>query len=171
MTSGGPATASLLAFLAQQGIAFEHCAHPAVFTCEESERLVPKLPGAKTKNLFVTDKKGRRHFLLVVPQEARVDLAALSDRLAVKGLRFASEERLLDRLGITPGAVSFLALINDRERVVEPYFEASIWAADAIQAHPLENTATVVIPKAGVERFLAATGHVASVLSVPAADA
>ena len=56
-------------FLEENGIAYERCDHPAVFTCEEAERVVPPMEGAKTKNLFVRDKKGRRHFLVVVGYE------------------------------------------------------------------------------------------------------
>ena len=53
-------------FLEENGITYERCDHPAVFTCEEADRLVPPMEGAKTKNLFLRDKKGRRHFLAVV---------------------------------------------------------------------------------------------------------
>ncbi|TMH00024.1 MAG: prolyl-tRNA synthetase associated domain-containing protein, partial [Betaproteobacteria bacterium] len=52
----------LTAFLAHHGIRLQRFAHPPVMTVEESERLVPRLPGAKTKNLFLRDKKGARHF-------------------------------------------------------------------------------------------------------------
>ena len=54
--------------------------HPAVMTVEESLRLVPKLPGAKTKNLFLRDKKGARHFLVTVPHDRAVDLDAVLQR-------------------------------------------------------------------------------------------
>jgi len=38
-----------------------------------------------------------------------------------------------------------------------------------VQAHPLVNTATMVVAHADLERFLAATGHAARVIDVPAA--
>ena len=71
-------------------------------------RLVPKFPGAKTKNLFLRDKKGRRHFLVTVPHDIAVDLDALGAALGVGGVGFASAERLQKYLGITPGSVSLL---------------------------------------------------------------
>lgn len=159
----------LPAFLAAHGIRVERYEHPPVMTVAESERLVPKLPGAKTKNLFLRDKKGARHFLATVPHALPVDLAALGAALGVGRLSFASPERLAKHLGITPGAVSLLALANDGAHAVEFVIDRTLWEAAAVHAHPLRNDATMVIPHAELERFLAATGHVPRVIDVPAA--
>jgi len=171
-TTVAPASAAALdAFLRDHAIAAPRHEHPAVMTCEESDRLVPRLPGAKTKNLFLRDRKGRRHLLVTVPPECAVDLAALGDALGAGRLSFASAERLQRLLGIAPGSVSLLALVNDRARAVEFVIDRALWEADAIHAHPLVNTATVVLAHADLERFLAATGHPPSVIDVPGAAA
>ena len=163
-----PEHGGVLAFLDQHGITYAHHVHPPVFTVEESLRLVPELPGAKTKNLFLRDRKGARHVLVVVPHDVRVNLDALSAALGMTGLSFASPERLLKHLGITPGAVSLLALLNDREHRVELVVDSGTWNADAIQCHPLDNAATLVIPREGMRRFVEATGHRPHVIAVPA---
>ena len=155
-------------FLRSRAIAVERCDHVAVFTAAQAEQHVPPLPGAKAKNLFVHDRKNARSFLVVVPYAKRVDLRALAQAVGSGKLAFASAELLLERLGITPGAVSVLALCNDRTNAVELVIDASTWEADALQCHPLVNTATVVIAHADLERFLGATGHVPLVLDVPA---
>ncbi len=142
--------------------------HPPVMTVEESLRLVPKLPGAKTKNLFLRDKKGRRHFLVTVPHDKAVDLDSLAEALGVNGVGFASAERLQKHLGLKPGSVSLLGLVNDDTRAVEFVIDRTSWEAKAVHAHPLVNTATMVISHADLERFLAATGHVPRVIDVPA---
>jgi len=155
-------------FLARHGIALKRVDHPPVMTVEESERLVPPLPGAKTKNLFLRDKKGMRHFLVTVPHDVAVDLDALGDRLGAHRLGFASAERLLRHLGITPGSVSLLALVNDTTQAVEFVIDRRLWEGEAVHAHPLVNSATMVIPHAALERFLKATGHPARIIDVPA---
>ena len=155
------------AFLRQHGIAPARYEHPPVMTVEESERLVPKLPGAKTKNLFLRDKKGARHFLVTVPHDLAVDLNALGGTLNARRLGFASPERLVRHLGITPGSVSLLALVNDAETAVEFVIDRALWNAAAVHAHPLSNDATMVIDHADLERFLAATGHAPRVIDVP----
>ena len=155
-------------FLQQHGITAARHEHPAVMTVEESERLVPSLPGAKTKNLFLRDRKGKRHFLVTVPHHVAVDLEALGEALGAGRLSFASPERLHKHLGLTPGAVSLLGLVNDEARAVEFVIDRSLWDATAVHAHPLVNTATMVIAHADLERLLAATGHEARVIDIPA---
>ena len=157
-------------FLSLHGIDVVRHAHAAVMTVAESEQLVPKLPGAKTKNLFLRDKKGLKHFLVTIPASLSVDLARLGDTLGAGRLGFASAERLFKYLGLTPGSVSVLGLVNDSEHCVQCVIDQNLWDADAIQAHPLINTATMVIPHHQLERFLAATGHTPLVISVPAAN-
>jgi len=157
-------------FLKQHGIDVPRHEHPAVMTVEESERLVPKLPGAKTKNLFLRDKKGARHLLVTVPHDRAVDLNALGALLGAGRIGFASPERLLKHLGITPGSVSLLSLVNDRDGAVEFVIDRALWDAEAVQAHPLVNTATMVLAHADLERFLAATGHTPRVIDLAAAE-
>ena len=128
-------------------------------TVEESERLVPRLPGAKTKNLFLRDKKGARHFLVTVPHDMPVDLKALGAELGADRLGFASADRLMRYLGVTPGSVSLLGLMNDTAGAVDFVIDRRLWEAEAVHAHPLVNTATLVIAHAQLERFLAATRH------------
>jgi len=161
---------ALNAFLGTHGLAPARHEHPAVMTVEESERLVPPLPGAKTKNLFLRDKKGARHFLVSVPHDLAVDLNALGALLGAGRLGFASPERLAKHLRITPGSVSLLALFNDEARAVEFVLDRRLWEATAVQAHPLVNTATMVLPHDDLVRFLAATGHAPRVVDVPRAS-
>ena len=159
----------LTEFLRKHGIDAVRHEHPPVMTVEESLRLVPKLPGAKTKNLFLRDKKGRRHFLVTVRHDIAVDLDALAAALGIGGVGFASAERLQKYLGLKAGSVSLLGLVNDEACAVEFVIDRTLWEAEAVHAHPLTNTATMVVPHAGLERFLAATGHVPRVIDVPIA--
>jgi len=154
-------------FLEQHGIAYDRVDHPPVFTCEQAEALVPPLPGAHTKNLFVRDKKGRRHFLVVVGHEKAVDLKALSSSLGVTNLSFASPERLERHLAIEPGAVSLLAVVNDTEGAVEVILDADLSEAPVLQCHPLVNTSTLAIHRDDIERFLEITGHRWRIVRVP----
>ena len=158
-------------FLAEHRIDAERFDHPPVMTVEESERLVPRLPGAKTKNLFLRNKKGDRHFLVTVPHDRAVDLNALGAQLGAGRLGFASAERLQKHLGITPGSVSLLALVNDAAHAVEFVIDRGLWLAEAVHAHPLRNDATMVLPHAALERFLEVTGHPPRILDVDDNDA
>jgi Ala-tRNA(Pro) deacylase len=157
----------LLDLFAQQGWDFEVVEHPAVFTIDEALANVPRLDGIKTKNVFIRDAKGLRHLLVIVPHDRRVDMAELGRQLPATKLSMGSPERLLRHLGVTPGAVSIFAVVNDRDRAVELIVDEAVWQAPKIQGHPLRNTATVVLDHATLEAFLAHTGHVPKVMRVP----
>ncbi len=154
----------LLQFLNDHKIDYQRCDHPAVFTVEEANRLVPPLPGAKTKNLFLRDRRGRRHFLVVIPGDRSINMKALIPKMKVTNLSFASAERLKKYLGVTPGSVSMLALFNDTEQQVELFIDEALWQAEAFLCHPLVNTSTLVVSKEGIKGFLKASGHEVNLL-------
>lgn len=162
--------ANLYRFLDEHEIPYERVDHPAVLTCEEAERLVPPLPGAHTKNLFVRDRRGRRHFLIVVGWDKQVDLKHLGRLLEVGRLGMASAERLQRILGVDPGTVTLLAVLNDENREVEIVFDREVWEAEALQCHPLVNTSTLAIPKAAIEKLLQVLKQPFRVMQVPAAE-
>lgn len=159
---------TLSRWLASSAGDYQLLEHPAVHTIAEARMHVPAMPGLMVKNLFVRDEKGRRHFLVIVPFDKRIDLAALGRLLPASKLSMASPERLLQHLGITPGAVSLFALIHDGAQAVELVLDQAVWDAGHIQAHPLRNTATVALSHATLVRFLAHTGHVPRIVTVPA---
>jgi len=159
---------SIYSFLKENNIEYRRYDHEAVFTVEESDRLNANVPGAKTKNLFLRDKKGRRHFLVVVPGEKRADLDALALVLGTTRLSFGSAERLKSYLDLEPGSVSILGVVNDHSGVVEVYIDKAVWDEGLVQCHPLVNTATLVISSEGIEKVLELTGHRLSLIDVPA---
>jgi Ala-tRNA(Pro) deacylase len=161
------AEGSLLDLFAQQRWAWEAVEHDPVFTIEEALAAVPHLGGIKTKNVFVRDGKGQRHILVIVPHDRRVDMAELGRQLPASRLSMASPDRLQRHLGVTPGAVSIFAVVNDKQQAVELVIDEAVWQADKIQGHPLRNTATLAVPHATLAAFLAHTRHTPRVMRVP----
>lgn len=158
----------LLAWLDAQNIPYTLVEHPPVMTCEEADRYRPALPAVHIKNILVRDEKRMQHFLVVAPCSKRIDLQELGVVLQVRKLHFASPEVLLELLGVTAGAVSILGLVNDASCRVEPVFDKDIWESEAFLCHPLVNTATLVIQRADLLRFLELTGHAPRVVSMQA---
>lgn len=160
---------AIYSLLDQLAIPYQRVDHPSVFTCEEASKLLPDLPAAKTKNLFLRDPKSERLFLVVSPEDHRVDLKALATMLGVKRLSFGSPERLDAVLGLTPGSVTLLAMVRDREKAVELVVDEAIWQAEQMQCHPLVNTATLIIRLNDVRRLLTHLDREAIVMRLPAA--
>jgi Ala-tRNA(Pro) deacylase len=155
-----PATPDeLFAYLDTLGIAHKTVTHPAVFTVEEARELRGAIAGGHTKNLFLRDKKGGA-YLVVAPEDAVIELRSLHRLLGAAGrFSFGSAELMQDVLGVLPGAVTPFAAINDKDCRVSVVLDAALMAHDALNFHPLVNTATTTISRDGLLTFLAATGH------------
>jgi Ala-tRNA(Pro) deacylase len=82
-------------------------------------------------------------------------------------LSFGSADRLEQHLGVEPGAVTLLAMFNDADRAVELFVDEDLWQSEAFQFHPLVNTATLVISRDAVTRFVELTGHRLHLVKVP----
>ena len=156
----------LLQTLAARGIEYARSEHPPVYTCDEAAQYRPPMPGVDTKNLFLRDEK-HRFYLVMTACEKRLDLKALGRAIGAPKLRFASEEELLAVLGLTPGAVTVLALVNDAAGQVELLVDAAYWPEAYYLCHPLVNTATLALSRESLERFLALTGHTPRVVEMP----
>ena len=135
-------------------IPYKKFEHEAVFDCDAADALGLDTQGIATKNLFLRDKKGKRHFLVVVHSDKALDLKSLSQVLDVKGLSFASADRLQKHLSSTPGSVSILDILRDTESAVELIIDQSVMDSPMLQCHPYTNTATLDIAVPDIKRLL-----------------
>lgn len=140
-------------------IEYDLIEHVPVYTSQQARELIPHRPGASAKNLFLRDKKGKQHYLLVIDDLKKTSFDDLAKQIGTAKISMASESRLEKYLGIETGAVSLLAMINDKEKHVQLLFDEDLWQAEALQCHPLVNTATVTIAMEDIRKFLRATGH------------
>jgi Ala-tRNA(Pro) deacylase len=155
-----PATpAELFAYLDRLGIAHTTVTHPPLFTVEQSQALRGQIPGGHTKNLFLKDKKGAL-FLVTAPEDSVIELKSLHRLLGAGGrFSFGSAELMLETLGITPGAVTPFGALNDVSQRVTIVLDKALMEHTTINCHPLVNTMTTSLPRAGLVAFLTATGH------------
>lgn len=132
--------------------------HPPVLTCEEAERLCPPMPGKKNKNLFLRDKK-KNSYLVCISQDKQTSLKDLAALIGSKSLSFGSEARLEEILGVRPGSVGLLALINDIQAQTRVVIDENLMAEEWFQSHPGVNDSTVCIRSEDIPRILDKTGH------------
>ncbi len=159
----------ILARLDALGIAAETFHHPAVFTVEESLQHTAHLPGAHVKNLFLKDKKGKL-WLVTCRHDLRVDLNALSRRLGAARFSFGRPELLAEVMGVEPGSVTPLALVNDSDLRVQAVLDEILLEHDRVNCHPLRNTASTAIGSADLVRFMRSTGHEPIVSAIDVVD-
>ena len=144
------------------GIPFERYEHPPVATAEEADVHWAGIDAMHCKNLFLRNQKGNRHYLVIVKHTKRVDLRSVANQIGDGKLSFGSPERLLTHLGVAPGSVSPLGLINDRDHQVRVYLDRELKTPGLISFHPNVNTSTLTISFSDFERFLTACGNLVS---------
>ena len=152
--------------LTELGIESRTFEHPPLFTVEESRSLRGEIPGLHSKNLFVRDR-AKRYFLIVLEEEAKVDLKTLHNLIGARGkVSFGSPEALLELWGVTPGSVTPFGAINDPQGLVTVVLDARLAQAPAVSFHPLVNSRTTTLCGPDLLRFLGACGHAPLLLSL-----
>jgi Ala-tRNA(Pro) deacylase len=149
--------AELFAFLDDHAIQHATLEHPPVFRVEEGLEIKKALPGGHTKNLFLKDAKGQL-WLISALGETAIDLKRLHTVIGSARLSFGNPELMVETLGVTPGSVTALGLLNDAGRRVRFVLDAALAKADPVNFHPLGNDATTALSQDGFRRFLAALG-------------
>lgn len=164
-------SAPVFSLLKKLGIVAKTHEHAAHFTVAQSRHSHHLMPGLHTKNLFVKDKASSL-FLITAEAESPLDLKRMDKAIDAKGrLSFASPEQMMTHLGILPGSVSPLALVNETQGAVRFVIERKLLAAEWINVHPLINTRTTALTPQDLLRVLEATGHTPLITDLPYRDA
>ena len=147
-------------FLQANDFQFEWLEHKAVFNMAEMAEVELPHPEAEAKNLFVRDDKKRNYYLITVRGDKRVDLKEFQKQQGTRRLSFASDEDLMSILGLIPGAVTPLGLLNDEERKVIMYLDRTFDEdPNLVGVHPNDNTATVYLKTADMVKIIRDHGN------------
>ena len=149
---------SLLAWMADRGLPQTTRDHPAVFTVDEGHTIKAAMPGVHTKNLFLKDKKSRL-WLISARQDTVIDLKAAPRTIGSDRVSFGNEALMFETLGVRPGSVTALGLINDVDRRVSFVIDRRLWEAEIVNFHPLTNTATTALTQDAFRRFMSEIGR------------
>jgi len=152
--------------LARLGITFESYEHPAVFNSDDVDKYWRAIPATPVKNLFLRNKKGNREYLVILGVDKRADLKQLVKIIGDDRFSFGSPERLMQTLGVTPGSVSPFGLLHEGSRDVRVIIDQDLRHAERLIFHPNDNTASVTISFADLERFLGTRPNVVRYINV-----
>lgn len=144
--------------LEELNIDFEIVKHPPVLTTEEADSYIEGIDGARTKSLFLTNKKKTVYYLLIMDGQKRLDMKKFGTITGTNHIKFCSANRLMDKIGLFPGAVSIFGLLNNVEKDVQVYFEKEILLEDRMSFHPNDNTKTIFISTDDMLKFIESIG-------------
>lgn len=147
-------------YLQENSIWHEITEHKAVYNMAELAEVPCPYPAADAKNLFVRDDKKQNYYLITVKGEKRVNLKAFRKAQGTRNLSFASAEDLMERLGLIPGAVTPLGVLNDETRSVKVFLDQDfLQEPGLVGVHPNENTATVWLKAEDLIRIIREHGN------------
>ena len=147
-------------YLQENSIWHEITEHKAVYNMAELAEVPCPYPEADAKNLFVRDDKKQNYYLITVKGEKRVNLKAFRKAQGTRNLSFASAEDLMERLGLIPGAVTPLGVLNDETRSVQVFLDQDfLQEPGLVGVYPNENTATVWLKTEDLIRIIREHGN------------
>lgn len=147
--------------LDKMNIAYRKEEHEAVFSADDRYKIDQSIWEGYTvsKNLFLRNSKGDKHYLVVTSLEKKADLKRLAEEIGSTRLSFGSEKCLDRYLRVKPGSISAFCVLNDDDRAVTVVFDKDLVGEKHFALHPNENTATVFIDFADVERLVKEHGN------------
>ena len=147
--------------LDKMGVDYRKAEHRAIFSRDDVTPEEEYLwDGYKvSKNLFLRNAKGDKHYLVVTTVDKKADLKLLAEKIGSTRLSFGSEQRLDRYLKVKAGSISSFAVLNDENREVTVIFDRELVGEKHFALHPNENTATIYIDFADVERVVREHGN------------
>ena len=156
------------ALLDSLGIAYRRCDHDRADTIEACEEVEKILGITICKNLFLTNRQQTEFYLLLMPGQKPFETKIFSKLIGTARLSFASPEHMVELLGLQPGSVSILGLMNDKEKRVHLYIDTDVFAEENFGCHPCKNTTSLGMSTADVrEKLIPALGHEAGFVELP----
>lgn len=130
-------------FLDSLGVDYQRMDHEAAFTMEACKEVDEALGVEMCKNLFLCNRQKTDFYLLLIPGDKVFKTKELSKQIGSARLSFASAEYMEKYLDITPGAVSIMGLMNDKDNVVRLLVDEDLLKEEWIGCHPCVNTSSI----------------------------
>ncbi len=150
------------------GIAYDRVDHDPAMTMEICAGIEKTLGAAICKNLLLCNRQCTAFYLLMLPGEKNFRTSVLSKEIGSARLSFASGEYMEAFLDITPGSLSVLGLMNDREKRVQLLIDEDVLKEEFFGCHPCINTSSLKIAVRDLtDKLLPALGCEAKLVQLP----
>lgn len=155
-------------FLDNLGIDYMRIDHDTAETMEVCADIDEALQATICKNLFLCNRQETDFYLLMMPGDKKFKTKDLSKQLEVARLSFAGPQYMEQFLDITPGSVSVLGLMNDKEKRVQLVIDEDVLTGEEIGCHPCINTSSIKFAtKDLIEKIIPAMEHSYTVVTLP----
>ena len=155
-------------FLDSLGIEYERIDHEEAMTMEVCEAIDIALGATICKNLLLTNRQETDFYLLMIPGDKKFKTKDITSQIGSARLSFASGEYMEKFLDITPGSLSILGLMNDKEKKVRLLIDEEVLCGEYIGCHPCINTSSLKIKTSDMtEKIIPAINHEPTIVTLP----
>ncbi|RVU53947.1 prolyl-tRNA synthetase associated domain-containing protein [Anaerosphaera multitolerans] len=135
-------------------ISFSVVEHPPVYTTEEADKYIEGIDAVPTKTLFLCNRKKNKYYLVIMDDKKILDMKKLGDLIGEKGMKFASPEKLKEKMDLTPGMVSIFGLMNNTTHDINLCLDRDMLDSKNLTFHPNDNTKTLIIATKAIYKLL-----------------
>lgn len=128
-------------------IDFQLVEHEPALTTEQADQFIEGIPGIRTKTMFLTDKKKRRFYLVIMDDAQRLDIDRFQEITGKPKIKLGSENSLQAKISLPFGVVSPFGLLNNTDRDIQIYFDQAIMDKATIlhyKANRLEVSSVII---------------------------
>ncbi|MBE7002047.1 MAG: prolyl-tRNA synthetase associated domain-containing protein [Ruminococcaceae bacterium] len=155
-------------FLDALEITYQRVDHEPAMTMEACVEIDKAMGTTMCKNLLLCNRQKTNFYLLLMPGEKVFQTKELSAQLGVSRLSFAPAEPMEEFLDITPGSLSVLGLMNDKEKKVRLIIDSPVLNDEYIGVHPCINTSSLKLKTADlIDKIIPAMGHEPTIVHLP----
>lgn len=145
--------------LNELGIPFQIVEYEPALTTEQADSFIEGIEGVRTKTMFLTNKKKRNFYLVIMDDSKRLDMDVFKEIVEEKQIKMASAETLNDKMMLPPGVVSPFGLLNNEDKDIQVYFDKEIVSEERMSFHPNTNEKTIFVSTEDLFTFLKEIGY------------
>ena len=152
--------------LDELNIEFKIVEHPPAFTTEEADKFIEGHEGVRTKSMFLTDRKKRNFYLVILDDYKRLDMDLFKDIVNEKKIKMASENSLMEQMKLPAGTVSPFGLLNNEDHDIKFFMDKEIADEEIMTFHPNTNEKTLFIKTKDLHKFLDNIGYEINIIEL-----
>lgn len=147
-------------------IDFKIVDHPTAFTTEEADKYIEGHDGVRTKSMFLTDRKKKNFYLVILDDYKRLDMERFKDIVGEKKVKMASENSLMEKMKLPAGTVSPFGLLNNEDHDIKFFMDKEIADQEIMTFHPNTNEKTLFLKTKDLFKYLDNIGYEVNIIEL-----
>lgn len=147
-------------------IDFKIVDHPPAFTTEEADKYIEGHDGVRTKSMFLTDRKKKNFYLVILDDYKRLDMDRFKDIVGEKKVKMASEDSLMEKMRLPAGTVSPFGLLNNENHDIKFFIDKEIVDEEIMTFHPNINEKTLFLKTKDLFKYLDNIGYEVNIIEL-----